>query len=88
LIILHSYKCYITIFATAGNENGIGRSPDQFFPVWWKGSGNETRCNLSPWLCRKTEAAGSNFQRVFHRVLWSCWCLRFNRKCKLSTSFT
>jgi len=27
-----SYKRYITIFATAGNKNGIGRSPDLFFP--------------------------------------------------------
>ena len=35
-IILHSYKYYVTISTTAGNENGIGRSPDPFFPVWWK----------------------------------------------------
>ena len=41
--ILHSYKRYVTIFATAGNENGIGRSPDQFFPCGEKWSGNETR---------------------------------------------
>ena len=40
--ILHSYKRYITIFAPAGNENGIGRSPDQFFPCGEKWSGNET----------------------------------------------
>jgi len=26
--ILHSYKCYVTVFATSGNENGIGGSPD------------------------------------------------------------
>ena len=31
---INSYKHDVTIFATAGNENGIGRSPDQFFPVW------------------------------------------------------
>ena len=24
------------MFATAGNKNGIGPSPDQFFPVWRK----------------------------------------------------
>ena len=34
--ILHSYKHYVTIFAIVGNENGVGRSPDQFFPVWRK----------------------------------------------------
>ena len=28
--ILLSYKRYITIFAIVGNENGMGRSPDQF----------------------------------------------------------
>jgi len=27
---------YVTIFAPTGNKNGIGHSPDQFFPVWWK----------------------------------------------------
>ena len=36
--ILHSYKRYVTIFATAGNENVIGRSPDQFFPCGEKES--------------------------------------------------
>ena len=40
--ILHSYKRCVTIFATAGNGNGIGRSPDQFFPCGEKWSGNET----------------------------------------------
>jgi len=40
--ILHSYKRYITTFETAGNDNGIGRSPDQFFPCGEKWSGNET----------------------------------------------
>ena len=40
--ILHSYKRYVTIFATAGNENGIGRSPDQFFPCGEKWSGGST----------------------------------------------
>jgi len=35
-VTLHSYKHYITIFATAGSEYGIGSSPDQFFTVWQK----------------------------------------------------
>ena len=26
--ILHSYKCYVTVFATAGNKKGIGHSMD------------------------------------------------------------
>jgi len=46
--ILHSYKLYVTIFATAGNENGVGRSPDQFFPCGEKWSGNETRYRALP----------------------------------------
>ena len=41
--ILQSYKRYVTIFATTTNENGIGHSPDQFFPCGEKWSGNETR---------------------------------------------
>ena len=40
--VLHSYKHYFTIFAIAGNENRMGRSPDQFFPCGKKWSGNET----------------------------------------------
>ena len=36
-------QAYVTIFATAGNESGIGRSPDQFFPCGEKWSGNETK---------------------------------------------
>ena len=27
-------QCYITIFATTGKVNTIGRSPDCFFPMW------------------------------------------------------
>jgi len=33
-------------FCNAGNENGIGRSPDQFFPCGEKWSGNETKSGL------------------------------------------
>jgi len=36
-----SYKRYVTIFATAGNENGICRSPDSFSRV--AKNGLETR---------------------------------------------
>ena len=48
--ILNSYKRYVTIFATAGNENGIGRSPDQFFPCGEKWSGNKTNYNMHGYM--------------------------------------
>jgi len=45
--MLHSYKHYVTIFAITGNENRMGCSPDQFFPVWRQWSGNETSVIVS-----------------------------------------
>ena len=45
------YKRYVTIFATAGNENGIGCSPDHFSLCGKKWSGNKTTCD-----------AGSHFE--------------------------
>jgi len=38
---LHSYKHYVTIFAIMRNENGIGHSPDQFFPCGENGLGTK-----------------------------------------------
>ena len=37
------YKHYVTIFATAGNENGIGRSPDHFSLCGKNGLGTQLR---------------------------------------------
>ena len=67
--MLHSYKHYITIFAIAGNKNGMGQK--NFSRCWEKWSGNKTMFWV-PWFVEPSSLSQTLKSHHSHITVVNC----------------